>query len=365
MNLDLQKKHHKSSLHSIAPYVGKLRPDVVSTLIEKYSNSDTTIFDPFCGSGTVPLEAWIMGRKSIGIDLNYYAYVISMAKLFPYKDFETAKKHIEHYCNILKSKNGIVNEKEIPDWIKVFFHPDTLREIVAWTDLLVDNNDFFTLACLLGILHHQRPGFLSYPSSHGAPYLRNNKYPKEDFPEMYEYRNVYDRLIKKVERTYKAMPELNFSQSREILNMDTLSTNIASSDITIITSPPYMKSLTYARDNRMRLWFLGHQNWEALDRKVSMGKEDFSKLMTGCFDMWSSIQKKGNYCIVVVGDILFDNAQKKTIPDMICDMANKFSYSTIDVLDYPINQSRKIVKTESKIKTEKICIFRRQGDNDE
>ncbi|MCL2312957.1 MAG: hypothetical protein FWC41_10820, partial [Firmicutes bacterium] len=244
-------------------------------------------------------------------------------------------------------------------WIKDFFHPTTLKEIIAWTDVLIKNNDYFTLACLLGILHHQRPGFLSYPSSHGAPYLRNNKYPKSEFPMMYEYRNVYDRLSKKIERTYKFIPELDFTINREVLHINTLNASDISDNTTIITSPPYMKSLTYARDNRMRLWFLGYSDWEGLDHEISIGKDAFSKLMDGCFDKWSNMQKKESYCIVVVGDILFDRLKKKSIPDMICEVASKHLYTTVDILDYPIDQNRKVVKIESKIKTEKICIFRR------
>ncbi|MDR2861508.1 MAG: site-specific DNA-methyltransferase [Syntrophobacterales bacterium] len=360
MNLELSKDYQKSSLHTIAPYVGKLRTDVVQYLIEKYSDENTTIFDPFCGSGTVPLESWILGRKTLGIDLNYYAYVISKAKLFPYPNFDVAKKQLDLYYNIVKRNNIDVNISGIPNWIQDFFHPDTLCEIVTWTNALMQNNDYFILACLLGILHHQRPGFLSYPSSHGAPYLRNNKYPKSEFPEMYEYRNVYDRLLKKVERTYKFIPKVDFSCEREILNINALDIKNTTHNITIITSPPYMKSLTYARDNRMRLWFLGCSDWEGLDQKISMGKEAFSELMDGCFCKWSNMQKKESYCIVVVGDILFDKARNKSIPDMICDTASKFSYATVDVLDYPVNQDRKVVKSESKIKTEKICIFQRR-----
>src|SRR5258708_20036869 len=44
----------------------------------------------------------------------------------------------------------------------------------------------FLLSCLLAILHHQRPGFLSFPSSHAVPYLRLNSFPRELYPEKKE-----------------------------------------------------------------------------------------------------------------------------------------------------------------------------------
>jgi hypothetical protein len=358
--VDMDNNYCKSSLHTIAPYVGKLRPEIVHNLIENYSNRQTVVFDPFCGSGTVPLEAWIMGRDTIGVDLNYYAYVISRAKLFPYSDLNAAIKQLSLYESVIRNNVENIDINVVPDWIKEFFHPSTLAEIVAWKNILIQNNDFFILACLLGILHHQRPGFLSYPSSNGAPYLRSNKYPISQYPEMYEYRNVYDRLRKKIERAYKNTLRFDFQISRKVIHSNTLDYDLIRGDTTIITSPPYMKSLTYARDNRMRLWFLGHDNWKSIDKKISIGKNEFGELMEKCFFNWSIMQSNGSYCIVVVGDILYDSSSNVSIPNMICNLAEKCSYKLIDTFSYPVNQNRKFVKTESKIETEIICIFRRE-----
>jgi hypothetical protein len=212
----------------------------------------------------------------------------------------------------------------------------------------------------MGILHHQRPGFLSYPSSHGAPYLRTNKFPPKKYPELYEYRSVEDRLLSKITRTYKNIPELNFSINRKVFHYNTLDfSRLHKQNISIISSPPYMKSLTYARDNRLRLWFLGYPEWEQLDKEISIGKHGFLYLMEKCFKKWYNIQRKGNYCILVVGDIEFDKQNKEMLPYMICVKAEMEGYSTIEIRDYPISKDRKFEKKDSQIKTEKICILRR------
>lgn len=62
------------------------------------------------------------------------------------------------------------------------------------------HNEYFFQACILGILHHVRPGFLSYPASHLVPYLRRKMYPPEQFPKMYSYRDVRSRFLAKVRR---------------------------------------------------------------------------------------------------------------------------------------------------------------------
>ena len=120
-----------------------------------------------------------------------------------------------------------------------------------------------------------------------------------------------------------------------------------------------MKSLTYARDNRLRLWFLGHPNWVELDKEVSVGKNGFLSLMTQCFKNWSNIQKRGNYCVLIVGDILYDKKTMQKIPDLICCLAEQNGYSIDCIRNYPINDDRKIEKKVTRIKAEKICILRR------
>lgn len=355
----IDDKYIKSGLHSLSPYVGKLRPEIAYSLITQYSEKNDVIYDPFCGSGTVLLEAWINNRMPLGTDLNYYAYVLSNAKLNPYPSLEIALAKLEQYCSEVKN-NSLDDISIVPDWVKEFFHPETLKEILIWTKVLIKEKDWFILSCLMGILHHQRPGFLSYPCSHGAPYLRREKYPQEDFPKMYEYRNVADRLLKKINRAYKNVPDLDFSTTRAVYNQNTLTVeNETINGMTIITSPPYMKSLTYARDNRLRLWFLGIPDWQELDKKISTGKQDFLILMDNCFSLWKKQQKKGQYCILVVGDIVYDKSSLKKLPNLMCTLGEQNGYEVVDTIDYPANFDRKFEKKQSNIKTEKICVLRK------
>jgi hypothetical protein len=357
----------KSGLHTVSPYVGKIRPELAKELVLTYSNPSDTIFDPFSGSGTVLLEGWMSGRKVLGVDMNYYAYCLSMAKLFPYPSREIALEKLQTYKTNVETVLLGGSAYDYPDWVSAFFHPKTLQEAITWANLLKEEKEYFLLSNLMGILHHQRPGFLSYPSSHGAPYLRTKKYPIEDYPDMYSYRDVFSRLEKKIIRTYNGFPEnLNFNLEREILYGNIM--NITYSDlpiesdssITIITSPPYMKSLTYARDNRLRLWFLGVDDWRGLDKEVSMSKAPFASLMADCFTSWADIQKSGDICILIVGDIAFDKKAGVTVPDFTISIADERGYSLKELIEDPANPNRKLVRTASKVKSEKICIFEKR-----
>lgn len=349
-----------NSINTLSPYVGKMRQELAKYLIENYAKEAGYIYDPFAGSGTVLLEGWCQGYNVIGTDLNYYAYVLSMGKLHPYSDENTAQQVLSKYKDKAEKKALQYNISDIPVWVKEFFCEETLKEIASWTYYFKKNKEWFLLSCLLGILHHQRPGFLSYPSSHGAPYLRCSKYPKDEFPEMYAYKNVYEKLSAKIHRSYKNTPFFDFSLHREIHNKDTTKIKLQQTYIsTIITSPPYMKSLTYARDNRLRLWFLGIDDWTTLDKKISPNKIVFTEMMKKCFKLWGDVQKQGDKCVIVIGDINISyNSANIPLSDLLVNISSP-NYKLIEAYQDPIPESKKVVKGNNSIKREIIVVLER------
>jgi DNA modification methylase len=67
--LNLNQANRKKEQH-----VCPLQLDVVERCIERFSNKDEVVFDPFGGIGTVPYKAVEMGRYGMGTELNndYY-----------------------------------------------------------------------------------------------------------------------------------------------------------------------------------------------------------------------------------------------------------------------------------------------------
>jgi hypothetical protein len=58
------------SRRAVEKHVCPLQFDIVDRLIERYSNEGDTVYDPFCGLGTVPYRAILKGRKGGGSELN-------------------------------------------------------------------------------------------------------------------------------------------------------------------------------------------------------------------------------------------------------------------------------------------------------
>ena len=69
--------------HYLFRYPAKFHPPVARTLIEKFTDADDVILDPFCGSGTLLVEGVLLGRKIIGIDVDPVAVFVSRVKTLP------------------------------------------------------------------------------------------------------------------------------------------------------------------------------------------------------------------------------------------------------------------------------------------
>ncbi len=333
------------SIHQLSPYIGKVKSSLAKGLILHYTKKKDTILDPYCGAGTIPLEAWANGRNVIANDLNPYAYVLTMGKLFPVEDERLCLEKLNFYNKASAAYLKKVDLRKVPKWVRVFFHSETLRETIAWIYILKQHKEWFLLSCLLGILHHQRPGFLSYPSSHAVPYLRSKRFPREDYPQLYEYRNVFDRLLKKVRRAYKRIPAFDSGIQRICTLGDSRNVVIKQQINAVITSPPYMRQLEYARDNRLRLWFLGCPDWHQLDKCISPEEKFFLALIKDNLQTWRSHLTTGGVCILILGDSLSKKYEMR-LPETIAHIATKEigGYTTVCQIRNKIPEKKRVRK---------------------
>ena len=353
----------ESTLHQLSPYIGKIKSIFARKLITTYTKPEDVVLDPFAGSGTVTLESLIAGRHVIANDINPYALTLIKAKLFPPDSLEKAINNAKYYISLSKKECEEINLEEVPDWVRKFYHPDTLKEIISLSKLLKKNNEYFFLACLMGILHHQRPGFLSYPASHLVPYLRTKKYPLEKYPEMYSYRDVESRFIKKIHRVYKRISMFDNTLRRVCFQKNAEELVLKDNSIdAIISSPPYMNALDYARDNRLRLWFLGEKNYEKYDTKSPRNIEDFKILMKNVMKNLYPALKMNSYCVFVLGDV---NKSKKSINTALAviDIANSMgSFVCEEFIQDEVPTFRRARKEGACTKNEWIIVLRKVGN---
>lgn len=298
-----------SSLHGVSPYIGRTRPEVARWLIRNFSKKGDTIWEPFVGAGTIALEGQHLGRHMLCCDVNPYAVCITKAKLNPPKSLQIALRDLAASLNDLETRAIKYKDNNVPQWVRKFYHPSTLREILAARDFLRENKKDFFLACLLGLLHHQRRGFLSYPSSNLTPYLRNKLYPRKQYPELYQYRALRPRLEAKVMRMIDNTKR-NQGRAQVIQEDARLAPYKSGTANVIITSPPYMDRLSYARDNRLRLWFLGYPDHNKLERKYNLAGATFFSHFDQFLNNAKRILKPKGKIVLVLGGLAAGKSAK-------------------------------------------------------
>ena len=63
-------------------YRGNWPPQVARLLIERYSDPGGIVLDPMIGSGTTCIEAKLLGRNCIGVDISYEAVILTLHRLY-------------------------------------------------------------------------------------------------------------------------------------------------------------------------------------------------------------------------------------------------------------------------------------------
>jgi site-specific DNA-methyltransferase (cytosine-N4-specific) len=88
--------------HSLHTYPARMIPQIPSTLFNHWLSTDTLspgdlVFDPFCGSGTTPVEARRFGLNAIATDINPFACLLSRTKATAL-DIEKLNAAIDRCC---------------------------------------------------------------------------------------------------------------------------------------------------------------------------------------------------------------------------------------------------------------------------
>jgi len=242
---DKTRKDTAYITHGYHRYPAKFIPQIVSRLAEKYTNEGDLIVDPFGGCGTTLVESKVMGRPSVGVDINPVAVLITKAKITPIdprkieKAFAILKAKLDAYSKDTKVKAP--EHERIDYWFK---HEEKrkLAFIFAEISKLKDQDirDFF----YCGFSNILKNCSIWLQKSN-KPTRDLNKKPSDPIPTFYKQIKMMMRgnarfyeLLK--EKKYLAIPsQVHCTDARTIPVKD-------NSVSLIVTSPPYVTSYEYA-----------------------------------------------------------------------------------------------------------------------
>lgn len=324
------KQNWRHSFHSIAPYVGKITPAFAHWLIKLFTKKGDLILDPFCGIGTIPLEADLLHRYSIGIDLNHYAYICAKAK-FDRKPF---KNRLE-WINKVELNTQSVNLDKIDPYALQFYDENTLKEIIAIRDEMIKDNQYFLLSCLLAISHGHRPQHLSAVTGYIIPYPKKGSVP--------EYKNVKVKLIQKAKRMYK--DPIHMNPKVEIIEGDIKKVDFRGRQVDcIISSPPYYETLDYIASNKLRLILLGKdlEEQKVLANDLIQHKESYLDDMKEVGNKLKDILKVNGLMVFVLGDVKRGKKMIKTAED-ISKLYENLGFETQYIIEDKIPKEKAII----------------------
>jgi DNA modification methylase len=129
----------------------------------------------------------------------------------------------------------------------------------------------------------------------------------------------------------------------------------------IISSPPYFGALDYARDNRLRLWFLGCEDWKMLDASMTANSRVYLPQMTQCIEEMYRVLKPKSYCVLVLGDVERNGQTRRTaeILASIAEKAGKNGFYAETIYDDIIPDERRSRRKTSTTKFERILVMKK------
>lgn len=103
--------------HGFYRYPARFSPQFVRAALKAFTQPGDIVLDPFMGGGTTLVEARIMGRRAIGVDISQLATFIAQVKTTPLfdRDFSTIQRWAESNVDRLNLHNPAVRADK---WIE-------------------------------------------------------------------------------------------------------------------------------------------------------------------------------------------------------------------------------------------------------
>lgn len=273
---DKTRKDTAYITHGYHRYPAKFIPQIVSRLIKKYAKDSDLIVDPFGGCGTTLVESKVMGRPSIGVDINPVAVLITKVKVTPFnplkieEEFSKLKNKLENYSDNLKIK--VPEHERIDYWFK-FENKKRLAFILEEITKIKDQDikDFFFCAfsnilknCSIWLQKSNKPtrDLTKKPSEPIQIFLRQVKMMLRGNASFFE-------VLK--EKKY-----LDVSSKIFCTDARTIPTKGGTVGL-IITSPPYVTSYEYADLHQLTALWMKYTDSLSDFRKRFIGTSYHSK----------------------------------------------------------------------------------------
>lgn len=347
------------SLHSTAPFVGGFPPELAHFFIRKYTDTEDTVLDPFCGGGTTALEAGLNNRYALASDKFSYATTLTQAKCSPIPD-----KQFRRYLDE-KLDEAQMNERNLEDFLGeddllIFYSKYTLEKLFKLRSTLLDDDSTeaaYLNGVICGILHGPSDRFLSLQTKDtysGTPNYVEKYAERNDLvrPE----RDLRPRIIKNHELAQEDYIPPWLAERTVVRQCDATDLPFESGQADfVLTSPPYLRKLDYTWNNWIRLWWLGEdRKQEQKGLKLTSDLEKYRTFMRKSLQEMYRVLKPDGVAVLVVGDVIkryTNTSEVINIANLIKEEAVEytgFSPHNIVLDDYDVGSRSYVAANQTK-----------------
>lgn len=297
-----QRQAH--ALHEVS-YRACFKPQLPAFFIDRLTRPGQTVYDPFMGRGTTPLQAVLSGRAALGSDANPLSVMLARPRLDP-PDLRAVQDRLAALPWDRKA--------EAPDeGLDAFYHPATLARICALRAYLLERDaegvldpvdDWIRMVALNRLSGHSS-GFFSVYSmppnqavsaqSQRRINARRGQVPPE--------RDVAALIVRKSRALLAdgAPPRgpraaLHVAPAHDVPQIPAACVDL------VVTSPPFLDVVQYAEDNWLRCWFAGLDP-HAAPISIHRRPEDWTAFVAGVFAELGRIVRPGGHVAFEVGEV--------------------------------------------------------------
>ena len=252
--------------HAIFAYPAKFIPQVVRYAINTYTKEGNWIIDPFAGSGTVGVEAYLCKRNAFLLDLNLLLNHIMPLKVY------SGKEQLRE-ADLYKLLEGMKDSTHqfTPTWSNVdYWYASEILEVLSHYWGFVNNTDSGIYSTIIKSALLKVNKRFSYTEDR-TPKLARSKRKLKAIDELLKenWREQLDEMIHSL--SLKMLKSLNdfvvYTQQQQNKvtseihwqgGVDSSYTTVPRACDALITSPPYLQAQEYIRSTKMELFWLGH-----------------------------------------------------------------------------------------------------------
>ena len=245
-------------IHGFHTYPARMHPATAAGLVRALTGAGATVLDPFCGSGTVLVEAMIAGRRAVGTDLNPIAVRLATLKTTlrdaPWVEaLVLAAREVAALADERRVRRAGATRRYPPEDVEAF-DPHVLLELDSLRAAIAKQGD----ADVRGVLELVLSAILvkvsrraSDTSAAASPRRIAAGFPARLFARKTE------ELARRMTELAALVPPATPPARVSLDDATRLRTVGASTVDAVITSPPYVATYDYLAHHALRMRWLG------------------------------------------------------------------------------------------------------------